>query len=455
MEFIPSCSACNFRLRLDTRKRICGSTWKNGSQVLVSRPRRALTFTLAKKGPDMLAGKRILLIVGGGIAAFKSLQLIRELRERGAHVTTVLTRAAERFVTPLSVSALSGERVRRALFDPTEEAAMGHIELSRSADLIVAAPATADLMAKMAQGHADDLASTILLASDTRIMIAPAMNVRMWQHPATRRNRITLADDGVLSVGPESGEMACGEYGPGRMAEPEEIVAAIENALCGGPLANRHVIVTSGPTREPIDPVRYIANRSSGAQGVAVAAALSALGARVSFITGPAERDPPAGVDAIRVETARQMLEATENALPADVAIFAAAVADWRMAEPADSKIKKGQDGAPPALQFAANPDILADVAGRQADRPTLVIGFAAETDDVIANAEAKRVQKGCDWILANDVRPETGILGGAENAVTLISANGAEEWPRMTKDRVARKLAKRITEALGGRNGS
>jgi len=249
MEFIPSCSACNFRLRLATRKRICGSTWKHGSQVLVSRPRRALTFTLAGKGPDRLAGKRILLIVGGGIAAFKSLQLIRELRERGAHVTTVLTRAAERFVTPLSVSALSGERVRRALFDPTEEAAMGHIELSRSADLIVAAPATADLMAKMAQGHADDLASTILLASDTRIMIAPAMNVRMWQHPATRRNRITLADDGVLSVGPESGEMACGEYGPGRMAEPEEIVAAIENALCGGPLANRHVIVTSGPTR--------------------------------------------------------------------------------------------------------------------------------------------------------------------------------------------------------------
>jgi len=403
----------------------------------------------------MLAGKRILLIIGGGIAAFKSLELIRTLRERGAHVTTVLTRAAEKFVTPLSVSALSDERVRRGLFDPAEEAAMGHIELSRSADLVVVAPATADLMAKMAHGHADDLASTVLLASDKRILIAPAMNVRMWQHPATRRNRIALADDGILSVGPESGEMACGEYGPGRMAEPEEIAAAMESVLRGGPLADRHVIVTSGPTREPIDPVRYIANRSSGAQGTAIAAALSALGARVSFITGPAERDPPAGVDTIRVETARQMLEAAEHALPADAAVFVAAVADWRMAEPEDSKIKKTKDGAPPDLRFAPNPDILASIARRVADRPNLVIGFAAETDDIIANAAAKRERKGCDWILANDVRPETGIMGGAENAVTLVSADRTEEWPRMTKDQVARKLAERIAETIGARNGT
>ncbi len=398
----------------------------------------------------MLAGKRILLIIAGGIAAFKSLDLIRRLRERGASVTPVLTRAAEEFVSPLSASALAAGKVYRDLFDLTDEAEMGHIGLSRSADLIVVAPATADLMARMAQGHADDLASTLLLATDTRVLIAPAMNVRMWQHPATHRNRVTLVDDGVLFVGPGVGDMACGEFGPGRMAEPLEIVDAIEDALRGGPLAGRHVIVTSGPTHELIDPVRYIANRSSGAQGTAIAAALSALGAEVSFVTGPAERDPPAGVHVIRVETARQMLEAVENALPADAAVFAAAVADWRVAEVAPMKIRKQGGGAPPVLEFAENPDILAAIAGRGQGRPELVVGFAAETEDVIANASAKRARKGCDWILANDVRPETGIMGGAENAVTMITADGAEDWPRMTKDRVARKLAKRVAERLG-----
>ncbi len=397
----------------------------------------------------MLAGKRILLIIGGGIAAFKSLELIRRLRERGASVTPVLTSAAEEFVTPLSTSALAANKVYRDLFDLTDEAEMGHIELSRSSDLIIVAPATADLMAKMAQGHADDLASTLLLATDTRVLIAPAMNVRMWQHPATRRNRATLVDDGVLFVGPNEGDMACGEFGPGRMAEPLEIVAAAEAALKSGPLAGKHIVVTSGPTHEPIDPVRYIANRSSGAQGTAISAALSALGAEVSFVTGPADRDPPAGVHVIRVETAAQMLAAVKSALPADAAIFAAAVADWRMAEQSGSKIKKDGSGAVPVLQFTENPDILATIAGRVDGRPRLVVGFAAETDDVIANATAKRIRKGCDWIVANDVRPETGIMGGTDNDVTLITDDGAEDWPRMTKDQVAKRIADRVAQAL------
>ncbi|MCY4179573.1 MAG: bifunctional phosphopantothenoylcysteine decarboxylase/phosphopantothenate--cysteine ligase CoaBC [Litoreibacter sp.] len=396
----------------------------------------------------MLAGKRILLIIGGGIAAFKSLDLIRRLRERGAAVVPVLTKASEEFVTPLSASALAAQKVYRDLFDLTDEAEMGHIELSRAADLVVVAPATADLMAKMAGGHANDLASTLLLATDKRVLIAPAMNVRMWEHPATQRNLATLQGDGILTVGPDEGDMACGEYGPGRMAEPLAIVAAVEVALMDGPLNGKHVLVTSGPTHEPIDPVRYIANRSSGAQGTAIARALSALGAKVSFVTGPADVPPPAGVDVIRVQTAQQMLEAVQTALPADAGVFAAAVADWRVASASESKIKKGEDGTP-SLEFAENPDILATVSQMKAGRPSLVVGFAAETDDVIAHATAKRERKGCDWIIANDVSPETGIMGGSENAVTLISEDGSDAWPRMSKDDVARKIAVAIAEAL------
>ena len=396
----------------------------------------------------MLAGKRILLIIGGGIAAFKSLDLIRRLREQGATVTPVLTRAAEEFVTPLSASALAAEKVYRDLFDLTDEAEMGHIELSRAADLVVVAPATADLMAKMAGGHANDLASTLLMATDKRVLIAPSMNVRMWEHPATRRNLATLTGDGVLVVGPDEGAMACGEYGPGRMAEVPQIVDAVGAALADGPLKGRHVIVTSGPTHEPIDPVRYIANRSSGAQGTALARALAGLGAQVTFVTGPADVPPPGGVNVMRVQTAQQMLEAVQGALPADAAVFAAAVADWRVENAADSKMKKTKTGLP-VLEFAENPDILATVSQMETGRPGLVVGFAAETDDVIAHATAKRDRKGCDWIVANDVSPETGIMGGSENAVTLISGMGADSWPRMGKDQVANRIAQLIAEAL------
>ncbi len=398
----------------------------------------------------MLAGKRILVIIGGGIAAYKALDLIRRLRERGARVVPVLTEAGAQFVTPLSVAALAGEAVHRDLFDLTTEAEMGHIQLSRSADLIVVAPATADLMAKMAQGLANDLASTLLLATDQRVLLAPAMNLRMWDHPATRRNLARLREDGILTVGPEVGDMACGEHGPGRMAEPLAIVAAITAALGQGPLAGRHVLVTSGPTHEPIDPVRYIANRSSGAQGAALAAALAALGARVTFVTGPALVPPPAGVQVVRVETAAEMLAAVEAALPADAAVFAAAVADWRVTNAAGHKLKKDGSGRAPVLEFAQNPDILATVARMGTGRPRLVVGFAAETDDVIAHASAKRNAKGCDWIVANDVSAASGIMGGAENAVTLITAEGADSWPRMTKVAVARALAGRIAVALG-----
>ena len=398
----------------------------------------------------MLASKRILLIIGGGIAAFKALDLIRRLRERGASVTPVLTRAGAQFVTPLSVSALAGVRVFQDLFDLTDEAEMGHIELSRSADLIVVAPATADLMARMAGGQAGDLASTLLLATDTPVLIAPAMNVRMWEHAATQRNIATLRGDGIRFVGPNEGDMACGEHGPGRMSEPLEIVAMIEGLLRDGPLKGRRVLVTSGPTHEPIDPVRYIANRSSGAQGSALARALAALGAEVVFVTGPADVPPPGGVEVVRVQTAQQMLHAVDAALPVDAAIFAAAVADWRVASAAQSKLKKTK-GALPVLEFAENPDILAHVAQMGAGRPELVVGFAAETEDVIAYATAKRARKGCDWIVANDVSDGTGIMGGAENQVTLITADSAESWPRMTKDRVARALAERIAQALAG----
>lgn len=397
----------------------------------------------------MLAGKRILLIVGGGIAAFKAQQLIRLLRRQGAAVTPVLTRAGAEFVTPLSLSALAGEKVYEDLFSLTDEAEMGHIELSRAADLIVVAPATADLMAKMAQGRADDLASTLLLATDTRVLIAPAMNVRMWEHPATQRNLATLRGDGILTVGPEEGDMACGEYGPGRMAEPEAVAEAVTAALRDGPLKGRHVIVTSGPTHEPIDPVRYIANRSSGRQGTAIAEALAALGADVTFVTGPAEAPAPQGVRVVPVDTAAEMLSAVEAALPAAAAIFAAAVADWRMDEVAGSKIKKGPDGVP-RLSFVENPDILATVSALSEGRPGLVVGFAAETSDVVENATAKRARKGCDWIVANDVSEATGIMGGTENTVVLVTGEGREDWPPMSKREVAKRLAARVAAALG-----
>ena len=396
----------------------------------------------------MLADKRILLIIGGGIAAFKALDLIRRLRERGASVTPVLTRSGSEFVTPLSVSALAGEKIYQDLFDLTAEAEMGHIELSRSADLIVVAPGTADLIAKMASGLANDLASTLLLATDKRVLVAPSMNVRMWEHPATQRNLATLKEDGVLFVGPNEGDMACGEYGYGRLAEPLEIVDAIDAALSDGPLKGKHILVTSGPTHEPIDPVRYIANRSSGAQGTAIARALAALGADVTFVTGPADVPPPIDVRVVKVQTAAEMLLAVMDAPASDAAIFAAAVADWRVANAGPSKIKKDGNGLP-TLEFAENPDILATVSKLEKGRPTLVVGFAAETDDVIANATAKRLRKGCDWIVANNVSPATGIMGGSENDVTLIMADGLEDWPRMGKDAVASRLAQKIADAL------
>ncbi|MBI1494626.1 bifunctional phosphopantothenoylcysteine decarboxylase/phosphopantothenate--cysteine ligase CoaBC [Halocynthiibacter styelae] len=397
----------------------------------------------------MLAGKKILLIIGGGIAAFKSLDLIRRLRERGAEVVPVLTKAGEEFVTPLSASALSAQKVYRDLFDLTDEAEMGHIELSRAADLVVVAPATADLMGKMANGLANDLASTLLMATDKRVLIVPAMNVRMWEHPATQRNLATLQGDGILVCGPDEGAMACGEFGPGRMAEVPEIVEGVEAALRDGPLKGKRILITSGPTHEPIDPVRYIANRSSGAQGTAIANALAALGADVVFVTGPADAARPRGVEIVEVQSAREMLEAVETALPADAAVFAAAVADWRVASASDSKIKKDGMGKLPVLEFAENPDILATVSQMKAGRPGLVVGFAAETDDVVAHATAKRERKQCDWIVANDVSPETGIMGGSENQVVVISDQGAEAWPRMGKDQVAKRLAAEISTAL------
>jgi phosphopantothenoylcysteine decarboxylase/phosphopantothenate--cysteine ligase len=396
----------------------------------------------------MLAGKRILLIICGGIAAYKTLDLIRRLRADGASVSPVMTAAAAEFVTPLSVSALAGEAVHSTLFDLTSEAQMGHIQLSRIADLVVVAPATADMMAKMAGGHADDLASTLLMATDTPVLLAPAMNVRMWHHPATQRNLAQLQADGIALVGPDSGDMACGEYGPGRMAEPADIHAAIRRHLAAGPLAGRRIIVTSGPTQEPIDPVRYISNRSSGAQGTAIAQALQALGAHVVFVTGPADVAPPQGVELQQIETAQEMLQAVTAALPADAVVCAAAVADWRVANAPESKMKK-QQGRLPVLEFAENPDILATISAPGPQRPALVVGFAAETDDVLANAQAKRARKGCDWIVANDVSPATGTFGGAENTVHLVSETGVEDWPKMAKTAVAQRLAQRIADRL------
>ena len=399
-----------------------------------------------------LTGKRILLIVGGGIAAYKCLELIRRLRERGGAARCVLTRAGAQFVTPLSLGALSEDKVYQDLFDLTDEQEMGHIQLSRDADLVVVAPATADLMAKMAGGLADDLATTALLATDKPVLIAPAMNVRMWQHPATRRNLEILAADGVRSVGPNEGPMACNEFGFGRMAEPDEILAAVEAALetiseagAERPLAGLKALVTSGPTHEAIDPVRYIANRSSGKQGHAIAGALAVLGADTVLVSGPTHEPDPNGVAVVHVESARDMLTACKAALPADVAVCAAAVADWRIDGAADRKLKKRAGGAPPELSFAENPDILATLSGLKKKRPRLVVGFAAETEDLVANASAKRAAKGCDWIVANDVSPRTGTFGGDANRVHLIAADTVEDWPRMSKGDVANRLAARI----------
>ena len=392
--------------------------------------------------------KHILLIISGGIAAVKIPDLIRRLIAQGSRVTPVLTQSSAKFVTPLSIAALARSKVYTELFDLTEEAQMGHIELSRAADLILVAPATAQIIANMAHGMADDLATTLLLATDTPVMIAPSMNVRMWQHPATQRNLKQLQQDEVQLIGPNDGEMACGEYGPGRMAEVDEILAQVAGFFRNGPLEGRHVLVTSGPTHEPIDPVRYIANRSSGAQGAALAEALRDLGARVSFVTGPASVPPPTGVDVYPVQTAQDMLAAVEGLLPVDAAVFAAAVADWRIAGAHDQKIKKRSSGDLPVLQFAENSDILARVSAHDL-RPQLVVGFAAETENVINNATAKRLRKGCDWIVANDVGPETSIMGGTHNKVTVIDAVGAETWDEMPKIGVARQLALRIADAL------
>jgi phosphopantothenoylcysteine decarboxylase/phosphopantothenate--cysteine ligase len=392
--------------------------------------------------------KRVLLIVGGGIAAYKALELTRLLRKAGVAVRPILTAAGAQFVTPLSLSALAEDRVYQDLFNLTDEAEMGHIQLSRSADLVVVAPATADLMAKAANGLAGDLASTTLLATDKPVLMAPAMNVRMWTHAATQRNLAQLRADGVGIVGPDEGAMACGEYGPGRMAEPEAILAAILNRLSDAPkpLAGRHALVTAGPTAEPLDPVRLLTNRSSGKQGYAIAQALAALGARVTLVSGPTALPAPAGVTRVDVETARQMLTACEAALPADIAVCVAAVADWRPAEEAASKVKKGPAG-PPILSLVENPDILATLS-KGPRRPTLVVGFAAETDSVEANAEAKLARKGCDWIIANDVSVD-GVMGGDENAVAIFSAGGVERWERAPKAEVARRLAVRMAAAL------
>ena len=397
----------------------------------------------------MFTGRKILLIIGGGIAAYKSLDLIRVLQKRGASIVPVMTRGASEFVTPLSVAALSQNKVFQELFDLTDEAEMGHIELSRSADLIIVAPATADLMAKMALGLASDLATTILLATNTPVLISPAMNVRMWEHASTQRNLETLRDDGIHICGPDEGSMACGEFGLGRMSEPESIADSAESILLNGPLKGKHVLVTSGPTHEQIDPVRYISNRSSGAQGSAIANALASLGARVSFVTGPSVCEMPSGCDIIQVETAAEMLNAVQESLPFDSGIFTAAVSDWKIENPTKSKIKKKESDNLPILKLVENPDLLAIISQMQAGRPKLVIGFAAETDDLLENAILKRKRKGCDWILMNDVSPETGIMGGNENDITLISDKGIEDWPRMSKRSVAKLLVEKIVDEL------
>jgi phosphopantothenoylcysteine decarboxylase/phosphopantothenate--cysteine ligase len=401
-----------------------------------------------------LETKRIVLVIGGGIAAYKSLGLIRALKERGAKVRTVMTGAAQEFITPLSVGALSGERAFTDLFDPASEFDVGHIRIARDTDMVIVAPATANLLAKMATGQADDLASTVLLATDKPILIAPAMNPHMWSHPATQRNLARLIADGVRVVGPNEGEMAeSGEAGIGRMAEPDQIVSAIEGLFAaipqGNALKGRRVLVTSGPTREPIDPVRYLSNHSSGRQGHALARAAADAGADVVLISGPVELADPKGVKTVHVQTAAEMLKAAEAALPVDVAIFAAAVADWRVADQAKEKLKKTNGKA--SIDLVQNPDVLATIAQHK-QRPRLVIGFAAETEKLIEHARAKLKAKGCDWIVANDVSPETGVFGGAKNTVHLVTASGVEDWPSQSKQAVADGLVRRIAETLTGK---
>ena len=397
-----------------------------------------------------MSDKRVLLIVGGGVAAYKALELTRLLRKAGVAVRPILTRAGAQFVTPLSLAALAEDKVYQDLFSLTDESEMGHIELSRSADLVVAAPATADLMAKAAQGLADDLASTTLLATDKPVLMAPAMNVRMWTHPATQRNLATLKGDGVTFVGPDEGAMACGEFGPGRLAEPPVIFEAIMAALTGGgarPLAGKHALVTAGPTTEPLDPVRVLTNRSSGKQGYAIAAALAQLGAEVTLVSGPTALAAPTGVRRVAVETAIEMLAACQAALPADVAVCVAAVADWRADQVFGVKLKKGKAG-PPTVHLVENPDILATLSASGPRRPKLVVGFAAETDNIEANAKAKLSRKGCDWIVANDVA-DAWVMGGDENAIMLIDKKRTDRWERAPKAEVARRLAQKIAEAL------
>ena len=407
-----------------------------------------------RASPALASGtKRVLLVIGGGIAAYKSLDLIRRLKERGLAVRCILTKAAEHFVTPLSAGAIVGERVFTDLFDPAGEFDVGHIRLARETDLVVVAPATADLMAKLAGGHADDLATAVLLATTAKILLAPAMNPRMWANKATQRNLAQLVADGVALVGPKEGEMAeAGERGIGRMAEPLEIAAAIEQFLASEttqPLKGKRVLITSGPTHEPIDPVRYIANRSSGKQGHAIAAAAARAGAEVTLVSGPVNVPDPPGVTVVHVVTARAMLQAVERALPVDVAIFAAAVADWRVANAGENKIKKKAGQATPELSLVENPDILSTIAHRKSQRPKLVIGFAAETENIAANAKAKLVAKGCDWILANDVSPATGIMGGDRNTIQLVTAQDIKPWPSQTKENVAAMLIARIAAEL------
>jgi phosphopantothenoylcysteine decarboxylase / phosphopantothenate---cysteine ligase len=430
------------------------------ADISAPRPGRASRSSVKPEQPapapddaPALGARRVLLVIGGGIAAYKALDLIRRLRERSLAVRCILTAAAQEFITPLAAGALAGERAFTELFDAATEFDVGHIRLAREADLVVVAPATADLMAKMAGGHASDLASAVLLATDRPVLVAPAMNPRMWQHPATRRNLARLVDDGIAVVGPNAGEMAeAGEAGIGRMAEPLEIVAAalpfLAEAGHGRTLAGKRVVVTSGPTHEPIDPVRYIANRSSGKQGHAIAAAAAAAGATVTLVSGPVNLPDPPGVKTVKIETAQDMLAAVTKALPADVAVFAAAVADWRVAKPNAGKIKK-QAGGTPELGLVENPDILASIAHRTSGRPRLVVGFAAETDHIIAHAKAKLARKGCDWIVANDVSTASGVMGGDRNTVHLVTANGVEAWPPQSKDEVARALIARIAESL------
>ena len=396
-----------------------------------------------------MLGKRVLLIIGGGIAAYRSLELIRRLRERGCFVSTCLTKSGREFVTPLSVSALSEQKVHLDLFDLTQESEMGHIELSRSVDLIIVAPGTADIMSKMANGAANDLASTLLLATDKQILVAPAMNVRMWNHPSTRRNHDTLVADGVKFIGPNEGKMACGDYGPGRMSEPDEIADKAESILRQGPLNSIRAIITSGPTYEAIDPVRFIGNRSSGAQGSAIASALVRLGADVTFITGPSTVNYPDGVKVVRVETADEMFLAVNEALPAEVAIFVAAVSDWKIENVQRQKIKKSSGQKAPSLVLAENKDILSYVSNLKQDRPKLVIGFAAESENILENASTKRGKKGCDWIVANDVSLGSGVMGGKSNKVSLISETNTENWPDMSKENVAERLVEKILKHL------